>query len=134
SISLEDIAKAASTPLWFPLYLQSKQSDSLALIRRAEDAGYRAVVITVDAALNRCRNAEHRAGFALPDHISAVNLNGRAMPAQGLTVPAGTSLFQSLQVSALPDWTDIEWAVAQTRLPVLIKGIMSPHDARRAIQ
>ncbi|NYT58294.1 alpha-hydroxy-acid oxidizing protein [Alcaligenaceae bacterium] len=134
SISLEDIARTSSTPLWFQLYLQGNRPDSLGLIRRAEDAGYRALVITVDAALNGCRNAEQRAGFVLPSHISAVNLNGRALPAQGLSVPAGASLFQSSALAALHDWRDIEWAVAQTRLPVLIKGIMSPHDARRAIQ
>ncbi|NYT86966.1 alpha-hydroxy acid oxidase [Pollutimonas harenae] len=134
SMSLEDIAQASSTPLWFQLYLQADQADSLALIRRAEAAGYRALVITVDAALNGCRNAEQRAGFALPSHISAVNLNGRPAPAQGMSIAAGASLFQSAHVSALPDWSDIEWAVAQTRLPVLVKGIMSPHDARCAIQ
>lgn len=133
SLSLEHVAQASSAPLWFQLYLQADQVDSLTLIRRAEAAGYQALVITVDAVLNGCRNAEHRAGFALPSHISAVNLGGRPMPAQGLSIAAGASLFQSPHISGLHDWSDIEWAIEQTRLPVLIKGILSPHDASRAI-
>ncbi len=134
STALEDIANTASSPLWFQLYLQTEQADSLALIQRAEEAGYRALVVTVDAALNGCRNAEQRAGFVLPDQISAVNLDGRKLPAHGLSVPAGASLFQNPTLAGLHDWSDIEWVVAHTRLPVLIKGILAPQDARRAIQ
>src|SRR5690606_40385942 len=78
-------------------------------------------------------NEEQRAGFALPEHISAVNLKSGRIPTQNLTIPAGTSLFQKAPLAKLHDWSDIEWAIAQTRLPVLIKGIMSPHDARLAI-
>lgn len=134
SVSLEDIAQTASTALWFQLYLQPDKADSLALMRRAEAAGYQALVITVDAAVNGCRNAEQRAGFALPSHISAVNLNGRQTPSPGISIPAGESLFQSPHIARLPDWSDIGWAIEQSRLPVLVKGIMSPQDARRAIQ
>ena len=133
SITLEDIAKASSAPLWFQLYLQEDKADSLALIRRAEKAGYKALVITIDAALNGCRNAEQRAGFALPDHISAVNLKSGRIPTQNLTIPAGTSLFQKGPLAKLHNWRDIEWVISQTQLPVLIKGIMSPHDAHCAL-
>src|SRR5690606_23761116 len=49
---LEDIAARAQAPLWFHLYLQPKRDDGLRLIRRAEAAGYRALVVTVDAPIN----------------------------------------------------------------------------------
>lgn len=134
SLPLESLAQASSTPLWFQLYLQADKTDSLALMRRAEAAGYGAIVVTVDAAMNGCRNAEQRAGFTLPDSISAVNLNSQRSAAQAMSVAAGESLFQSQHAARFHDWDDIEWVIKQARLPVLIKGIMSPHDARRAVQ
>src|SRR5690606_25173304 len=55
-------------------------------------------------------------------------------PAHGVSVAAGASLFQSPHIATgLHGWSDVEWVAAQTRLPVLIKGIMTPHDARQAI-
>jgi len=134
SISMEDIAQASSTPLWFQLYLQPERQDSLTLIQRAEAAGYGAIVITIDAAMNGCRNAEQRAGFTLPDSISAVNLSDQRTTTPAINVAAGESLFQNQHIARFHDWNDIEWAIRQSRLPVLIKGIMSPHDAHQAIQ
>lgn len=130
---LEDIARTASNPLWFQLYLQPEKANSLALMRRAEAAGYRVLVITVDAAMNGCRNEEQRRGFRLPDDIRAVNLADQAA-ALPISVPAGESLFQSTRTARFHSWHDIEWAINESQLPVLIKGILSPHDARRAIQ
>src|SRR5690606_19658654 len=51
-----------------------------------------------------------------------------------INVAAGESLFQNQHIARFHDWNDIEWAIRQSRLPVLIKGIMSPHDAHQAIQ
>src|SRR5690606_35365216 len=113
SLPLEDLAQASSTPLWFQLYLQADKTDSLAVMRRAEAAGYGAIVVTVDAAMNGCRNAEQRAGFTLPDSISAVNLNGQRGVAQAMSVAAGESLFQSQHAARFHDWDDIEWVIKQ---------------------
>lgn len=134
SVSLEDISRMASAPLWFQLYLQHHRPDSLALIRRAEAAGYRAIVVTIDAPINGVRNAEQRAGFQLPDDVIAVNLQDFQQSFQPIAVSAGESLFQSPCVDRFHAWSDIEWVVRQTRLPVLVKGVMSPHDAREAAQ
>ena len=56
SVSLEDIARECATTLWFQLYLQPRREDTLALVRRAEQAGYRAIVLTIDALVNGVRN------------------------------------------------------------------------------
>lgn len=74
SVSLEDIAAHASTPLWFQLYIQPDRDFTAALVHRAEQAGYRALVVTVDAPVNGMRNREQRAGFKFPAGIEAVNL------------------------------------------------------------
>lgn len=131
SVSLEDIATHAQTPLWFQLYMQPVFDDTLALVRRAESAGYRAIVITVDAPVSGLRNAEQRAAFVLPPHVSAVNL-ANTMPADTSQAVAGQALAGPLRTTT-HTFEDLARLVAHTRLPVLAKGITHGADARRAI-
>lgn len=130
STSIEEIAAHARAPLWFQLYIQPDREFTVDLIRRAETAGYRALVVTVDAPVNGLRNREQRAGFALPDGVSAVNLRGMRTlpPASPEKLLFGTPLLESA-----PSWADIEWLRGLTRLPILLKGITDPEDARKAI-
>ncbi|WP_328703008.1 alpha-hydroxy acid oxidase [Arenibaculum pallidiluteum] len=132
SVPLEAIAERAGGPLWFQLYVRPRPEETLAMVRRAEAAGYRALVLTVDAPVNGIRNMEQRAGFRLPDGISAVNLAG--MEPDGF-VPArpGSPVFQGMLRRA-PTWDGVRWLCAQTRLPVLLKGIMNPDDVDLAVE
>ena len=131
-LRLEEIAARAQGPLWFQLYMQPERADTLHLLRRAEAAGYRALVVTVDAPVTGLRNMEARAGFVLPDGLRAVNLEGYA-PATVRTEPGRAGVFLGL-TDAAPRWDDIRWLRAQTRLPLLLKGILSGHDADLAVQ
>ena len=130
-LPLERIAADAQGPLWFQLYLQARRDDSLHLIRRAEDAGYRALVLTVDAPVNGLRNDEARAGFSLPPGLGAVNLAGYHQPQ--FTPPPGRSAAFLGMLDHAPRWEDLAWLRAQTRLPILLKGICDPGDAARAV-
>ena len=130
-LPLEEIAARAQGPLWFQLYMQPRRADTLALLRRAEAAGCRALVVTVDAPVNGIRNMEARAGFALPPGMRAVNLDGIAGP--GIRAEPGRGATFLGLMEAAPRWQDIAWLREQTRLPLLLKGIMSGHDAARAI-
>lgn len=131
-LPLEDIAAHAHGPLWFQLYLQADPADSLRLVRRAEAAGYRALVVTVDAAVNGLRNMEQRAGFRLPEGLRAVNLDGMRGP-DIRHEPGRSPAFLGL-LDAAPRWEDIRWLKSQTGLPVLLKGIMGAHDAGLALE
>lgn len=124
---LEEVAAAIRDdagrgPLWFQLYLQPERAHSLALVRRAEAAGYEALVVTVDAPVNGVRDGERQAGFQLPPGVRAVHL----------AQPAGPEPLAALAARA-PTWDDIAWLASETRLPVLLKGVLRPDDARRAI-
>lgn len=135
SVSLEDVAAAAPGPRWFQLYWQADKDVNLDLLRRAEAAGYEAIVMTVDAPIQGSRNAEQRHGFSLPVSIKPVNL----LPyADKLHTPgvleAGQSLFQHPLVTQMANWDDVAWLVKQTTLPVLVKGILHPADAQLAVQ
>jgi 4-hydroxymandelate oxidase len=130
--TLEDIARHAHTTLWFQLYFQSDREFTLSLVRRAEAAGYQALVVTVDASIAGVRNREQRAGFHLPDGISAVNLQG--MQQRPMTLAQGQSkVFDGLMAHA-PTWRDIERLRQLTDLPLLLKGITHPADAQLAMQ
>ncbi len=134
SFTLEEIAQAGqaaatemghSTPRWFQLYMQPAREHSLQLIRRAEAAGYTAIVWTVDASIKR-------SGFALPHGVEAANLRG--MPGTQHTPPLlGPILFGTPLMQQTPTWNDLRWLRAQTQLPIIVKGILSPAQAQQAV-
>ncbi|MCY1343919.1 4-hydroxymandelate oxidase [compost metagenome] len=134
SVSLEAIAQAAQTPLWFQLYIQPDRGFTRELVQRAEAAGYRALVVTVDAPVNGMRNREQRSGFALPDGVEAINLKGMRSLPPSVAQPGASPLFGSPLLEHAPTWKDLEWLQSLTRLPVLVKGVMNPRDAARAVE
>ncbi|HEY8580633.1 MAG TPA: alpha-hydroxy acid oxidase, partial [Beijerinckiaceae bacterium] len=95
----------------------------------AEAAGCRALVVTVDAPVSGLRNAEQRVGFRLPPGVEAANLPpGRARgPAWG-----GHPIFDGLLAGAAT-WREIDRLKKITRLPLVLKGVLSPDDARQAL-
>lgn len=133
SVALESVAAHAGAPLWFQLYLQEDREHTLALARRAEAAGYRALVLTIDAPITAMRNAEQRAGFRLPGHIVAENLAGLPAPAVRTAPPGTSAVFGSGLAASLPTWRDVAWLAGQVRLPLLVKGVLNPAEARQAL-
>ncbi|MCK9540838.1 MAG: alpha-hydroxy-acid oxidizing protein [Novosphingobium sp.] len=130
SHSLEDIAARAHGPLWFQLYIQPDRGFTRELVSRAEAAGYRALVVTVDAPVNGIRNREQRSGFAMPPGIEAVNLKGM-MPSP--PPPPGALLFGTPLLDSAPGWDDLVWLKSLTHLPVVLKGVTEADDARMAV-
>ncbi|MES2502381.1 MAG: alpha-hydroxy acid oxidase [Pseudomonadota bacterium] len=130
SISLEDIAQQAQGPLWFQLYWQGSREATLALVKRAEISGCRALVLTIDAPVSGARNREQRAGFSVPAHATQTNVTPITLPT--LTDKMST-VFDGL-MSIAPVWDDVQWLINQTNLPVLLKGILHPDDAIKAVE
>lgn len=127
--SLEDVAASAGPRRWFQLYFQTEREHTQDLVRRAEASGYEAIVVTVDAPVNGPRNREQRVGFKLPTGKGPANLMGYSAKPPA----AGTRPIDFLMGKA-PTWADIDWLVASTRLPVLIKGIITTDDGVLAIE
>ncbi|MDM7941332.1 MAG: alpha-hydroxy acid oxidase [Hydrogenophaga sp.] len=137
STLLEDVARtflpeAARGPLWFQLYLLPDRGFMQTLVQRAEAAGFDALVLTVDAPVQGARDRERRAGFRRPPDITAVNLAGRVAPARRALQQGQSALFDDLMTHA-PTWDDIAWLRSITHLPVLLKGVVHPDDARQAL-
>ncbi|MET0856152.1 MAG: alpha-hydroxy acid oxidase [Telluria sp.] len=127
SCPLEDIARAAGPQRWFQLYFQSRRDDTRLLLQRAEAAGYGAIVVTLDASIQAASLRALSAGFRMPADCVAANLRAQAAAEPG---PAGASrIFQGVMRDA-PTWADLEWLLTRTTLPVWVKGVLHPDDAR----
>lgn len=129
--SIEDIAKASPGPRWFQLYIYKDRGVTADLVRRAEDAGCGAIVLTVDGQVWGRRDRDQRSGFTLPPGMTLANLSSSGHD----KVPSGTdgSGIAAYAASLLDDsidWNDLESLVASTKLPVVCKGVLHPDDAR----
>jgi isopentenyl diphosphate isomerase/L-lactate dehydrogenase-like FMN-dependent dehydrogenase len=132
--SLEDVAEAATGPLWFQLYVDRDHALSESMVRRAEAAGYRAIVLTVDLPVLGRREADERNGFGLPAHLRLANLPDpdEAAPA----APGGATLTDLIHSEVDPSltWDTIAWLRSITSLPIVLKGILTGEDAALAVE
>lgn len=133
SVTLEKAAAAGETCRWFQLYMQPERAATRRLVARAEAAGYEALVVTVDAPINGLRNREHRAGFHLPPGIGAPNLSD-IPPAPAAPLGEGESQVFDRLMAVAPGWDDLSWLIGETKLPVLVKGVLAAADAARAVE
>jgi len=134
STALEDVAAAATGPLWFQLYVYRDRSVTEDLVRRAEAAGCRAIVLTVDTPRLGRRERDLRGGFSLPADIRIANLERYGAPDRLRW--ADSSTFHAYVHRLMDDsltWESVDWLRSITRLPVLIKGILAAEDAALAI-
>lgn len=133
SVPLEEIAARIKGHKWFQLYFQESREFTLSLVRRAEQAGYSALVVTVDVPVTGLRHHEHRSGFSLPAGVQAVNLKDKPVPPQKQLRPGQSIILNGIMADA-PGWSDLEWLQQQTQLPIVVKGIINPRDALRVAE
>lgn len=128
SFSLEELAQAAGPGKWFQLYFQSRREVTLDLVRRAEAAGYGAIVLTLDAAIQVLSLRALRAGFQMPIDVAPANLKKYPQPERRVLDAGQSGIFQGMMREA-PAWADVDWLLSNTTLPVWIKGVLHPEDA-----
>lgn len=130
TMPLEDVA-ATGVAGWFQLYVFADRGLTRDLVDRAAASGFAALVPTVDAPTIGIRYADQRNRFVLPDGMELANVAAR-LGASGSGTGSGLRAF-SAQFDQSLTWSDIEWLVGLSDLPVVPKGIMTPEDARRAV-
>lgn len=131
SHTLEDIAAVAGPDRWFQLYLQPDPEVSHDLVRRAEAAGYAALVVTVDAPAQSPSLRALRAGFAGIEGPAA-NLAAYPPAAPPAIAPGESRIFAGPMRHA-PTFQTLADLKSSTRLPLWVKGILHPQDAIQAI-
>jgi len=129
--AFEDIAGSGAARLWFQVYVQSDHGITRELIRRVEEAGCRALCVTVDTPVLGPRDREKRTGFALPEGLTFPNLTAGRYTAEKHHDPHG---IYNPFLHAGMTWEEVEWIRTVTRLPIVLKGILAPEDARLAVE
>lgn len=134
--SIEEVAEAAPKGIkWLQLYVYTDRNITLNLIRRAERAGFKALVLTIDAPIFGDRRADLRNKFSLPNHLRFANFQGDLSKRINST-KTGSGLNE--YVTALFDtslsWDDVKWLKRITTLPVILKGILTVEDACLAVE
>jgi 4-hydroxymandelate oxidase len=135
SSTLEEVAEASTGPLWFQLYVYRDRDVTRDLVHRAEAAGYRALVLTVDTPRLGRRERDVRNRFTLPEGVSMRNLEKYFIVDAARW--SATSSFTEYVHRMLDDsltWESVSWLRSITRLPVLIKGILSAEDAALSVE
>ena len=127
SSSLEEIANAVpGAPQWFQLYLSKDDSFNRALVKKAENLGFRAIILTVDAPVGGRRVRDIRNDFKFP--LPLPNVAKKSGPTKGQGIG---KIFAAAQNRLTP--YDVMRVKHMTDLPVIVKGIQHPDDAEIAI-
>lgn len=129
--SIEEVANAApSLCKWFQLYIYKDRNITKNLVERAENAGFKGLVLTVDTPFFGTRLADNRNGFCLPSHLDLANfrqVNLQMTPSEG-SKSALNSYANSLFDATLT-WKNVQELTKMTKLPVIVKGILRGDDA-----
>lgn len=136
--TIEEVSEAGGGPggvLWMQLYIYKDRELSLSLVRRAEQAGYQAIFLTVDTPYLGRRWDDVRNRFKLPSHLSMSNF---AVPSLSFSedsygADSGLAVYVSKAIDPSLNWEDVLWLKKHTHLPIILKGILSAEDARRAV-
>jgi L-lactate dehydrogenase (cytochrome) len=154
--SLEDVRQGSKGPLWYQLYLAGGRDAGLAGIARAKKAGYSALVVTIDTPVAGLRERDLRNGikpllsgrigsmlpllpqfFVKPQWLAGFLRDGGLMRFPNVVLPSGEPMPYADVASALEQsavaWHDLEWIREAWNGPLVVKGIHSADDARRAV-
>ena len=134
SYSMEEVAQAAAGPLWFQLYHRGRDFTEM-LVRRAEDAGYRAICLTVDIPMRSPQERDARTGGI--NYLGPFPLgNFRGANGEQNAADSGASTLAAWNAAAAPPitWRELEWLRSLTSLPLVLKGICTAEDAQLAVE
>jgi isopentenyl diphosphate isomerase/L-lactate dehydrogenase-like FMN-dependent dehydrogenase len=141
SVPLEQIAAAlGNVPRWFQLYWPRSPELTASFLQRAERAGYSALVVTLDTYFLAWRDRDLQnaylpflRGEGLANYLTDPVFRA-ALPAPPEKDPvAAVRLFNQVYSDARRTWADLAFLRKHTRLPILLKGILDPDDARKAV-
>jgi isopentenyl diphosphate isomerase/L-lactate dehydrogenase-like FMN-dependent dehydrogenase len=153
---LEDVAAASKEPVWYQLYLVGGRDCALGGIERARKAGFSALVVTIDTPVAGFRERDLRNGakellsgklrtmlpfvnqlLTKPRWLAAFLADGGLMKFENVVAPGKGPMLYADVTAALEQsvvtWDDLTWIRQAWNRPVVIKGIHTGEDARRAV-
>jgi len=153
--TLEDLAGTRAAPRWMQVFIYKDRGFTRELVERSAAAGYDAIILTIDNQLLGNRERDIRNGFSIPPRFSLPTLAGMALKGGWLwrmrkelkritfgnyVRPGESSDIKNLagRMASLLDpsmsWEDVDALRKTWRGPLILKGILSPEDAKIAIE
>jgi 4-hydroxymandelate oxidase len=123
--NIEEIAAAATGPLWLQLYLTRTIEATGSLVQRAETGGYRAIVLTVDTPRTSRRERDVRNNFVITKAARSANF---------VEAPGNDPITVQQSRHITGTWETLDWLRSLTKLPIVLKGILTAEDALLAME
>uniref|UniRef100_A0A1J3ICJ1 (S)-2-hydroxy-acid oxidase n=1 Tax=Noccaea caerulescens TaxID=107243 RepID=A0A1J3ICJ1_NOCCA len=131
SCTIEEVACSCNAVRFLQIYVYKRRDVTAQMVRRAEKAGFKAIVMTVDVPKLGRREADIKNKMISPKLRNFEGLfETQAQPSEG----SGVEAFASRAFDASLNWKDIEWLRSITKLPILVKGILTGEDALKAVE
>ncbi|XP_042361495.1 LOW QUALITY PROTEIN: hydroxyacid oxidase 1-like [Plectropomus leopardus] len=137
--TIEEVMSAMTTSaggvLWLQLYIYKDRELTLSLVRRAEEAGYKAIFVTVDTPYLGRRDDDMRNALNCPRTSSMSNFSSASLAfSEGnYGNDSGLAVYVAKAIDPTLCWDDITWLKKHTRLPVIVKGVLNGEDAVQAL-
>ncbi|XVE88589.1 hypothetical protein DITRI_Ditri19aG0081500 [Diplodiscus trichospermus] len=129
--SLEEVAACSNAVRFFQLYVYKRRDISAKLVQRAENNGYKAIVLTADSPRLGRREADIKNKLIVPQPKNLEGLLSTKFVSDG---GSGLEALANGTLDASLCWEDIIWLKSITNLPILIKGVLTCEDARKALE
>ncbi len=150
--SVEEVSAARTKPIWFQLYVMQEEGHYEDLIRRAKAAGCKVLVLTVDSGVPAQRERDVRHGYAYTARVKPANLLDMMTRLRWMldvpmgpklsfgSMPGGKGNFKRIMSKAGGGmiergltWSHLKTIRAMWDGPLVLKGVLSPQDARLAV-
>ncbi|KAG7631227.1 FMN hydroxy acid dehydrogenase domain [Arabidopsis suecica] len=132
--SVEEVASTGPGIRFFQLYVYKNRKVVEQLVRRAEKAGFKAIALTVDTPRLGRRESDIKNRFTLPPNLTLKNFEGLDLGKMDEANDSGLASYVAGQIDRTLSWKDVQWLQTITKLPILVKGVLTGEDARIAIQ
>jgi 4-hydroxymandelate oxidase len=130
--AIDQIAQNTQRPIWYQLYVQRDRDFTKGMVQRAVAAGCKAVCVTADTPVLGCRYGQ--LSFGLPSNLEYVHLRGLELKNQVPTHKLRRGGIYDVLLDASFNWRDLEWLRSVAGVPVLVKGVLSAEDGKRAVE
>jgi 4-hydroxymandelate oxidase len=136
SVPIEEVAAAGSGPKWFQLYCYGDRGVTERLVKRAEDSGFEALCFTVDVPRLGRRERDYRHPLVFPSDVIPINFihefDMSSLPEDSRG--GALSAFVASLMDQTLTWGTVSWLRSITKMPVLVKGVLTPEDALLAVE
>jgi 4-hydroxymandelate oxidase len=129
--TLEEVAKAATGPIWFQQYLYKDRGFTKQMAQRAQDAGYTALCLTLDSTVRAKRERNIRNNYS---NQPSPNYAGLQLQEMSWTFSSDAPRGANDLIDRAATWSYLDWLADNTPLPLVVKGIMTGEDARQCVE